>query len=290
MRNKGKAYLTKITIFLLLFVSIGLMLSSLLESAVVEVLSNRYLLQNYTAAQLAGNTAQARFTGTVVEEDIEIQDLTSILQNVSNIESERVIGAIVIASVGLYQPIFNGATKASLIAGAGTLNNDQIMGQGNYCLAGHHMNDKSLLFGPLLQVKTGDWIQLTDKVKLYTYAVTEIKIIHQREVEILDDTKIPTVTLITCDQTGIGTNYRYMVRGVLIDVSQMDEGQGYADHEAREADVNEYLEVFHYQTNKKKPGICRLWIWILGVAGIAALLLWTGTRILKNSETDDEVK
>jgi len=285
-----KECLTKITAFLVLLVGIGLLLSSLLESAVVEVLSNRYLLQNYTAAQIAGNTAQARFTGTVIEEDIEIQDLTSILQNVSDIEKEQVVGAIAIASVGLYQPIFNGATKASLIAGAGTMKNDQVMGQGNYCLAGHHMRDESLLFGPLLQVEIGDWVQLTDKVELYTYEVTEIKIIHQNEVEVLEDTKMPVVTLITCDQTGVGTNYRYMVRGILIDISPMGERKESGDREQGEEGANEYLDVFLYQTTRKKTGAYRIWIWFIGVAAMAAVLVWTGNKILKSSEVDDEVK
>lgn len=288
MGNKVKGCLTRVAIFFVLFVGIGLLFSPLLESAVVEVLSNRYLLQNYTAAQIAGNTAQAQFAGTVIDEDIEIQDLTNILQNVSDIDKEEVIGAIAIASVGMYQPIFNGATKANLIAGAGTMKSDQVMGQGNYCLAGHHMQDESLLFGLLLKVEMGDWIQLTDKSKLYTYEVTEIKIIHQTDVEILEDTKTPSVTLFTCDRTGVGTNYRYMVRGTLIDISQMEETGSDTGVEGKE-ETNEYLEVFHYQTtNRKKTGTYRLWLWIIGVAGLAAVLLWAGDRILKSSGKSNE--
>ena len=287
MKNKVKECLTKIAVFLLLFVGIGLLLSSMLESAVVEELSSRYLLQNYTAAQIAGNAAQARFEGTAIDEDIEVQDLTSILQNVSDIDKEQVIGAIIITSAGLYQPIFNGATKASLIAGAGTMKSDQIMGRGNYCLAGHHMRDESLLFGPLLQVKIGDWIQLTDKVKLYTYEVTEIEVIHQNDIEVLEDTKTPAVTLITCDQTGVGTNYRYLVKGILINISQLEKEKLYEDSEQVQEEINEYLEVFHYQI-KKKTRTYRLWMWIIGVGGLAAALLWTGNMMLKDSRTSNE--
>jgi len=287
VKNKVKECLTKIAIFLLLFAGIGLLLSSMLESAVVEELSSRYLLQNYTAAQIAGNADQARFEGAAVDEDIEVQNLTSILQNASDIDKEQVIGAIIITSVGLYQPIFNGATKASLIAGAGTMKSDQIMGQGNYCLAGHHMKDESLLFGPLLQVKIGDWIQLTDKVKLYTYEVTEIVVIHQNDVEVLEDTKTPAVTLITCDQTGVGTNYRYMVKGALINISQLEKEKLYEDSEQVQEEINEYLEVFHCQI-KKKTGTYRLWMWIIGVGGLAAALLWTGNMMLKDSGTSNE--
>jgi len=288
VKNKGKKCLAKIAVFLLLFAGIGLLLSSLLESAVVETLSNRYLLQNYTAAQIAGNTAHARTEGTVLEEDIEIQDLASILQHVSEIDQERVVGAIAIASAGVYQPIFNGATKASLIAGAGTLKSNQIMGQGNYCLAGHHMRNESLLFGPLLHVKAGDWVQLTDKAELYTYEVTETKIIHQNDIEILEDTKMPAVTLITCDRAGVDTNYRYLVRGILIDISPVSEEMGYEDYEQGKKEANKYLEVFYYQTARKRTGAYRLWIWFLGVGAIAGVLVWAGNRILEGSRPSNK--
>ena len=32
---------------------------------------------------------------------------------------------------------------------------DQKMGEGNYPLAGHHLKQKNLLFGPLENIKTG---------------------------------------------------------------------------------------------------------------------------------------
>lgn len=281
MKNKIKDCWPRVFLFLVLFVGIGLLLSPLLESIIVEVVSKRYLLDNYTAGQIAGNTAQARFEGTAVEEDIEIQDLTSILQNVSDIDSDQVIGAVAIASVGLYQPILNGTTKASLVAGAGTMKSDQVMGEGNYCLAGHHMRDESVLFGPLLEVELRDWIQLTDKSNLYTYEVTGIEIIHQNDVEVLEDTATSTVTLITCDRTGVGTNYRLMVRGTLIDVTQYKEND--------QEEGNEYLEVFQYLTTKSNnTGIYRLLMWIIGIGILAALLLWAGYKILKMNDTSNK--
>jgi len=278
VKNRIKECWPKAFLFLLLFAGIGLLLSPLLEGIIVEVVSEGHLLDHYTPAQIAGNTAQAQFEGTAVEEDIVVQDLTSILQNVSDIDKEQVIGAVAIASVGLYQPIFNGATKASLISGAGTLKSEQVMGEGNYCLAGHHMRDESVLFGPLLEVEQGDWIQLTDKSKLYTYEVVEIAIIHQTDVEVLEDTTNPAITLITCDQTGVGTNYRLMVRGTLIDATSYEEGM--------QEEGNEYLEVFQYLTaNQHHTGICRLWMWVTGVGVLAALLLWVGNKILKLNDT-----
>lgn len=282
-----KGCLKKAGIYLLLVIGIGLLLSPMLESAVVEIITNRYLLQNYTAAQIAGNTAQAQYTGIVIEEDIAMQDLTSILPYISDIDQDQVIGAIAIPSVGLYQPIFSGTTKANLIAGAGTMKDGQVMGKGNYCLAGHHMKDETLLFGPLSKVKVGDWVQLTDKTKLYTYEVTKVEIIHQSEVEVLEDTQTPTVTLITCEESGVNTNYRLMVKGTLIDNSPVEQEIIYTETIVQEQEkiVNEYLEVFQYLTTTRTTnGIYRLWLWIIVVLVSSALLLWIGYKILKISE------
>lgn len=274
-------YVKKTVLFLILYIGIALLLSPLLEGILVEMVSDHYLLDHYTASQVAENTRQAQLDGTVIDEDIAIQDLSSILQNISDVDGDQVIGAVAIPAVGLYQPVFNGTTKASLIAGAGTMKSDQVMGQGNYCLAGHHMRDDSLLFGPLMEVKLGDWIQLTDKSRLYTYEVTEIETIHQNDVEVLEDTTSPAITLITCNQSGVATNYRLVVRGTLMDSSQYEDDE----------EENEYLEAFRYLTVKvRSSGIIKLWIWIIGSGILAALLLGVGTKILKTGGTRNKIR
>ncbi|MGL6197563.1 MAG: class A sortase [Lachnospiraceae bacterium] len=272
-------YIKKTVLFFLLFIGIALLLSPLLEGILVEVVSGHYLLDHYTASQVAENTRQAQLDGTVIDEDIAIQDLTSILQNFTDVNGDQVIGAVAIPAVGLYQPVFNGTTKASLIAGAGTMKSDQVMGQGNYCLAGHHMRDDSLLFGPLMEVKPGDWIQLTDKARLYTYEVTEIETVHQNDVEVLEDTTSPAITLITCNQSGVATKYRLVVRGTLIDNSQYEDDK----------EENEYLDAFRYLTVKGRiSGIIKLWIWLIGSGVLAALLLGVGTKILRTGGKRNE--
>lgn len=143
-----------------------------------------------------------------------------------------------------------------------------------------------MLFGPLSKVKVGDWVQLTDKTNLYTYEVTEVEIIHQSEVEVLEDTGVPTVTLITCEESGVNTSYRIMIKGTLVDNSSMEEEK--ADNEEitqeKEKTVNEYLEVFHYlTTTRNTTGIYRLWMWVIVVVVSSAILLWAGDKILRTS-------
>lgn len=287
-------YLTRILVFLLLYTGLLLLLSFLIESAVVETLTNRYLLQHYSASELAGNQAQAEYEGTIMEEDVQIQALPNILTNLQGIDGDQVLGAISIPSVGLYQPIFNGSTQASLIAGAGTMKPGQVMGKGNYCLAGHHMLDESLLFGPILNVKKGDWIQLTDKTNVYTYEVTNMEIILQTQLEYLEETKEPTVTLFTCNQSGVSTQHRYMVQGVLIDTSEIvtektvkktTETQS-QQVEEQETTMNEYLEIYHHQTRKQTYGVYKLLLWLVGSGLLAAFLTWLGAKLLQKSEDE----
>jgi len=275
--EKGKKRLKGTAIYLLLCIGTGLLLSPLAESAVMRTVRNRYLFSSYTKEEIAENIEEAQ--AAVVEEDITVPDLAGILEHVSDVERGDVIGVVAIASIGLYQPILNGMTKASLLAGAGTFQSGQMMGKGNYCLAGHHMKDESLLFGPLLQTNLGDWIQLTDKQNLYTYEVTSIEVVHQSDTEVLEDTETPTVTLITCDRTGVNTNFRLVVKGTLLDVSQVEGSE----------EENQYLELYKYQeTNNKKSGGYLIWVWILGISGLAAVLLWIGKRMLRRNDRDDE--
>ena len=269
----------KIVFFSLLLIGVGLLFSPFLESAVIEAVKSSYILENYTAEQIADNAAEVDTAENIIEEDITVPELSDILQYTSDIDRDQVIGGIAIASVGLYQPIFYGTTKVSLLAGAGTMKSYQTMGKGNYCLAGHHMRDESLLFGPLLKVEIGDWIQLTDKIELFTYEVTQIEVVHQSDVGVLEDTGTPMITLITCDRTGVNTDYRLMVRGTLINISQVGDGN------AGKQEENEYLEVFRYlERNRKGIGTGWLWLWIFVVCILAVILFGVGSEILKRSE------
>ncbi len=93
---------------------------------------------------------------------------------------------------------------------------DQKMGEGNYPLAGHHLKQKNLLFGPLENIKTGAQIVITDFKKDYIYSVTSKDIISEMDADVVEETNKKEITLITCDKA-VKTEGRLVVKGELVD-------------------------------------------------------------------------
>ncbi|MEI2466722.1 class A sortase [Niallia taxi] len=125
-----------------------------------------------------------------------------------------IIGKLKIPSVQLALPIMDGVSNEALAVGAVTLKESQQMGQGNYALAGHRMNNPKLLFSPLERIALGDFLYLSNEEKEYTYRVVEKSIIESSKVEVVEDTAgMHSVTLITCYDNG---TKRLLVKGMLI--------------------------------------------------------------------------
>lgn len=55
----------------------------------------------------------------------------------------------------------------------GTMKSNQVMEEGNYTLAGHHMKDPDLLFSPLYRVEVGEAVYLTGLSDIYKYQIVE---------------------------------------------------------------------------------------------------------------------
>jgi sortase A len=126
----------------------------------------------------------------------------------------QVIGLLTIPDINMYLPIAAGVDNVALALAAGTMRANQVMGQGNYPLASHHMASKTALFGPLYyQAEAGQMIYVTDLDKVYAYEAQQPEFIPATDVQVVDD--VPgkaLITLITCDATG---NERLMVQGEL---------------------------------------------------------------------------
>lgn len=126
----------------------------------------------------------------------------------------NVIGLLTIPDIDMHLPIAAGVDNVALALAAGTMRENQRMGQGNYPLASHHMASKDALFGPLYyEAEAGQMIYVTDMDKVYAYEAQQPEFIPATDVQVVDDVPGQTlITLITCDATG---NERLMVQGKL---------------------------------------------------------------------------
>ena len=132
-------------------------------------------------------------------------------------KNQDAIGKLSVPSVKVKLPIFKGLDNYNLVRGAGTMKETERMGIGNYALAGHHMKDGSLLFGPLENVKKGDKIYLADKHHVYVYETTLKTVVDKHDTNYIDDVQGQNlVTLITCASGMTGESRRVIVQGELL--------------------------------------------------------------------------
>ncbi|MES5398023.1 class A sortase [Bacillus amyloliquefaciens] len=206
----------KKTIIAVLILS-GLLLvtSPLMKGCLIAYLSKSHSEAELTAEQARkNNMKKADYTF----DSIHPPGFRETVQSGFNRKPKPVIGRITISSVNLELPILKGTTNENLLIGAATMRPDQKMGEGNYPLAGHHLRQENLLFGPLLHIKKGAQIIITDFRKDYIYSVTSKSMISEIEANIIQETKEKEITLITCDKA-VNTEGRLAVKGKLIDIA-----------------------------------------------------------------------
>ncbi|WP_283679331.1 class A sortase [Lentilactobacillus sp. Marseille-Q4993] len=133
----------------------------------------------------------------------------------------QVVGQILVPKSKIHLPIGLGVSNNTLALAAGTMRPDQKMGVGNYPLAGHHMINHDVLFGPLYyRTKVGENLYLTDMKNVFKYKIYEKKFISAYKVSVVNQTKKKIITLVTCDKTG--TN-RLMVRGSYVGKQKLSD-------------------------------------------------------------------
>lgn len=130
------------------------------------------------------------------------------------------IGLIAIPAVNMYLPIEKGVSTINMATGGCTMRSDQKMGEGNYPLAGHYMNDYGALFSPLENTQKGEDIYITDLKKIYVYKIYSKKIVDPTSVYLVNNTKSKIITLITCADGG---QKRWSVRGELTGTAPADK-------------------------------------------------------------------
>ena len=211
----------KIFAILLILLGIVLIFSPKLKDQVVEnrVNDTVEVIKNITPEKIRSNeeSEEAEFDFSIVE-DISV---TGTLMDSGKINTDLLIGQLVIPSVDMNIPIFKGINNANLLAGSATMRKDQKMGTGNYPLAGHYMKEKNVLFGSLMDVKEGDLIRMTDKETIYEYVTYEVKVVPDTALYIIDDQESekignPIISIMTCYYSS-STEKRFFVMGELVD-------------------------------------------------------------------------
>lgn len=109
---------------------------------------------------------------------------------------------LLIPKLGLDQEIYDGATAAELKKGVWRRPNTSIPpNYSNTVLAGHRFHyggSTDAVFYHLDKIATGDKLYVAWENTMYTYDVSEIKVVNPTDVWVEDPSKDPRLTLYTC--------------------------------------------------------------------------------------------
>ncbi|RIJ64609.1 class A sortase [Rummeliibacillus sp. POC4] len=193
---------------LLLFTGLVLTFQKPIMVLLVDNMSKETIQK--TNIEKAKTTPQATFDFAKVE-NIRLQD---VLDAQTKKKDVHAIGAISVPDVHMQLPIVYGISNINLTVGAGTMKQDQVMGQGNYSLAGHNMNNGKTLFSPLTKAQEGMKVYITDFRNIYEYQISDMFIVKPTQVEVIQDQgDEKLITLVTCNYNG---EKRMIIRGKLI--------------------------------------------------------------------------
>lgn len=207
MKKAGRILLR---VFLGLVFAIGLVLifNEPIKNWLVSTMSQRQM--NVTRQQIQQNELSK---GEFDFSKVKSIDTTQVVKAAVKSDAS-VIGKLAIPAVGMHLPIVKGLSDTALSTGGGTMKPNEVMGQGNYALAGHYMTNKGILFSPLENTQLGQKVYLTDLEHIYIYEITWKKIVDPTAVYLLNDVEGETmVTLITCADGGVN---RWAIRGHLV--------------------------------------------------------------------------
>jgi len=125
------------------------------------------------------------------------------------------VGRVEIPRLRLSAVIFEGTDEPVLSQGVGHLTGSALPGPaGNVVLAGH----RDSFFRALRNIRKGDTVEVTTTQGSRSYTIETTRIIEPTEVSVLEPTRAPTLTLVTCYPfyyVGHAPE-RFIVRGVEI--------------------------------------------------------------------------
>lgn len=214
-KHRVRHVLLSILIVLLLVVGIALIFNEQIKSFVVNHISTTSLEKPISKTE----HKKGNFNYDAVK-PVDTKDVAKA----ATTDAAGSIGKIAIPQINLHLPIFYGLAQNNLMRGAGTMKPNEQMGEGNYSLAGHHMEDNNILFGPLANLKVGAKIYITNGQNVYTYKSTQKVVVNEDQVQWIND--VPgqkLITLVTCASGKLGETNRIIIRGELQQIQKVDK-------------------------------------------------------------------
>jgi sortase A len=105
------------------------------------------------------------------------------------------VGMIEIPAVGLATRVLEGSNASTLRLAVGHIPGTALPGpSGNVGLAGH----RNTFFRSLRNIRAGDEIRFSTVAGTFKYRVVSLSVVLPNAIEVLNDTRRPTLTLVTC--------------------------------------------------------------------------------------------
>ena len=222
-KKKRRNLLTNILAVFLILLSLVLIFNAQIRDIFMVWNTNKYQVSQVTKERIEENKETE---GNFDFDSVKSISSEAVLAAQWDAQQLPVIGGIAIPEVEINLPIFKGLDNVNLFYGAGTMKANQKMGEGNYSLASHHIftaeNASQMLFSPLVNAKAGMKIYLTDKDKVYTYEIREVKHVTPDRVDEIEDREgVKEITLVTC--VDYNATERIIVKGDFKEVKAYSE-------------------------------------------------------------------
>jgi len=110
-------------------------------------------------------------------------------------KKDRPIAILWVPKISLEVPVFNDTEELTLNRGVGRIQGTAQVGQtGNLGIAGH----RDSFFRGLKEIGPGDIVELETSQRKEQYVVEKVQIVSPEDVEVLQPTREPSLTLVTC--------------------------------------------------------------------------------------------
>ena len=211
----------KIVSILLIVIGIMLMLTPFITEQIVKYNSKSIINEHISPKIIKDNNQNEHLETKFDYSAVEDVDIKTVIKASLNFDKKLVIGTLLIPSLDINLPIMKGLSHANLLAGAATMKPGQSFGLGNFTLAGHHMKNKDLLFGSLMDIEIEDIVYVSDGEYVYEYTIYDTVVVPDTDMDMLSDEKSdkegsPIISLMTCYFSS-STGKRFFALGKLRD-------------------------------------------------------------------------